>query len=72
MKTREEHLRECKRCALEYLDVGDVQNAIASMMSDLGKHDETRRLNPFIQQMGLAVAMSGDPLQARRWIEGFR
>jgi hypothetical protein len=71
-QTREEHLQGCKRRALEYLDAGDVQNAIASMMSDLSKHDETRKLNPFIQQMGLAVALSGDPVQARRWIEGFR
>jgi hypothetical protein len=70
--TREEHLVFCKLHALEYLDAGDVQNAIASMMSDLGKHDETKSYNQFIQQMGLAIALSGDPEQARRWIKGFR
>ena len=32
MKTREEHLQSCKQRALEYLNTGDVQNAIASMM----------------------------------------
>jgi hypothetical protein len=71
MKTRDEHLQWCKDRALEYLDAGDVQNAIASMMSDLRKHEETKSYNQFIEQMGLAVALSGDRVQARRWIEGF-
>jgi hypothetical protein len=70
-KTREQHLADCKRAALEYLDRGEVTNAIASMMSDMGQHEETRPMNAFLQQMGLAIATSGDPLQARRWIQGF-
>jgi hypothetical protein len=41
------------------------------MMSDMGQHEETRPMNAFLQQMGLAIATSGDPLQARRWIQGF-
>jgi hypothetical protein len=71
MKTREEHLAFCKQRALEYLDAGDVTNAIASMMSDLRKHDETRGINQFIAEMGLAIVVEQDPQQARRWIEGF-
>jgi hypothetical protein len=70
-KTREQHLADCKRAALEYLDTGDVTNAIASMMSDMRKHDETRVLNEFIVDMGLAIVVRGDPHEARRWIEGF-
>jgi hypothetical protein len=68
MKTREEHLADSKRAALEYLDAGDVKNAIASMLSDMRKHEG---INEFIVEMGLAIVVSGDPQQARHWIEGF-
>ena len=40
-ETRDEHLAWCKQRALEYADRGDTTNAVASMMSDLGKHPET-------------------------------
>lgn len=70
--TREEYLAECKTRALEYLRYGDVGNAIASMMSDLSEHAETRSYNKFVQQFGLTIAASGDIEQARRFIEGFR
>lgn len=43
--TRAEHLRWCKQRALEYLQPGQyfsLDEAMASMTSDLGKHDETR------------------------------
>lgn len=72
MRTREEHLQWCKEQALEYLNAGDVQGAIASMMSDLSQHEETKHINEFIQAMGLTIAMSNDYTEARRWIEGFR
>lgn len=39
--TRSEHLAWCKARALEYANRGDTTNAIASMLSDLGKHPET-------------------------------
>ena len=41
--TRDEHLAWCKARALEYLDAGDLVNAVASMASDLTKHPETGR-----------------------------
>lgn len=41
MSTRAEHLAWCKERALEYADAGDLANAWASMVSDLGKHPET-------------------------------
>lgn len=40
--TRAEHLAWCKERALEYCDQGDWMNAWASMVSDLGKHPETK------------------------------
>lgn len=69
---RDQHLADCKRRALEYLDAGDVQNAIASMLSDLSKHEDTRNYNKFLGALGLSIAASGDIHQARRFIEGFR
>ena len=38
---REDHMAWCKERALEYVDQNDNQQAFASMMSDLGKHEET-------------------------------
>jgi hypothetical protein len=40
MTTRAEHMKWAKDRALEYADQGDTGNAIASLMSDLGKHPE--------------------------------
>jgi len=39
--TREEHLQWCKDRAMEYVNRGDLLNAVTSMMSDLQKHPET-------------------------------
>ena len=36
-----EHLNWCVQRALEYYDVGDQTNAIASFMSDIRKHEGT-------------------------------
>jgi hypothetical protein len=40
--TRAEHLAWCKQRALAYVDSGDLMEAFVSMISDLGKHPETR------------------------------
>ena len=42
MRTREEHLAFCKKRALEYVAIGELQNALNSMMSDLTRHPETK------------------------------
>jgi len=44
MATRQEHLEWCKKRALEYIDINDLQQAFASMVSDLNKHPETKGL----------------------------
>ena len=70
--TRAEHLAWCKQRALEYIDLGDVKNALASMFSDLGKHEGTR--NHAAIQLGVMLMLAGhldDPREARRYIEGF-
>ncbi len=68
--TRADHLAWCKRRALEYLDAGDVQNAIASMMSDMNKHSECG-VNVYLAMLGMMHARDHDATAARRWIEGF-
>jgi hypothetical protein len=69
--TRQEHLEWCKKRALEYLDKGDIPNAIASMMSDMQKHEETKFNNPMLNLLGLRAAQCGDREEARRYIVGF-
>ena len=39
---RAEHLQWAKDRALEYADMGDVANAMASLGSDLNKHPDTK------------------------------
>ena len=70
--TRQEHLDWCKERALEYVDMGDLQNAYASMASDLSKHPETEKHAAI--SLGLMMMMGGHLSTAdkmRTFIEGF-
>jgi hypothetical protein len=69
-RTREEHLAWCKQRALEYVDHGDVVSAIASMMSDLNKHPDTKP-NHVMNMLALSYARDNDLDGARRFINGF-
>jgi hypothetical protein len=70
--TRGEHLVWCKTRALEYLDAGDVTNAMASMLSDLDKHPETKfQPGSILVMLGLQAAINNDDAAARRFIVGF-
>ena len=69
--TRVEHLAWCKKRAHEYLDRGDIRNAVASMMSDLNKHPETKLNDGTLSMLGLMAAASEDLNEARRYIDGF-
>lgn len=61
----------CKGRALAYLPA-DPKEAIASMLSDLNKHDETRgMLNGPLGMIGLMEAAHGTADSVRRFIEGF-
>lgn len=68
--TREEHLEWCKKRAREYLDEGDSMQAVTSMLSDLSKHEETRRIGKNLGMLGMFACTS--MREARRFIEGFR
>lgn len=71
MRTREEHLVWCKERALEYLNRGDLQNAVTSMGSDLQKHPALE-CPPHLLMLGGIRAMNFDTEGVRKWIEGFR
>jgi hypothetical protein len=67
---RDEHLAWARRRAHEYLDAGDVRNAVQSMMSDVQKHDETLFTAADVAR-GLSVIMANDRDLARQFINGF-
>lgn len=70
--TRSEHLAWCKKRALEYCDTGDINQAFASIASDLSKHDETSQHIGI--QLGMGLLLQGKlntPDAMRKFIEGF-
>ena len=69
--TRAEHLAWCKERALAYVDQGDVQNAFASLVSDLGKHTNTRDHGAI--ELGMMLMIGGQlstEAQMRDFIDG--
>jgi hypothetical protein len=71
MKDRAEHLAWCKQRALEYVDAGDLASAVASMTSDLGKHEQTATGNHHLMMLGMLYVAQHNVAGVRRWIEGF-
>lgn len=70
--SRDEHLKWAKDRALEYVEAGDMTNALASMMSDLPKHPELADHAGIM--LGMMLAASGHLRSAhdmRNWIVGF-
>ena len=70
--TRDEHLAWVRERALEYLEAGDPHSAVASLISDLGKHEETRSLSLDRYAEAVGAATAGDTEAVRRWIEAVR
>jgi hypothetical protein len=74
VKTREEHLAWCKQRALEYIDRGQVNEGLTSMMSDMRKHPETESKSGALDQLTVGLMMIGalsTPDQARKHINGY-
>lgn len=72
--TRQEHLQWCKDRALEYVKAGDNNQALASMLSDLGKHPETETSLKVCGPLGMMMLMSGQLSKAEqmeKFIKGF-
>lgn len=73
MIERATHLQWCKNRALEYVEIGDLENAITSMKSDLAKHPETK-INKSIEK-ALDIAVLYSPLTKKKvtkWINDFQ
>lgn len=68
--TREEHLAWCKQRALEYVNAGDLPNAVASMASDMNK-DARTAVHVCLVGVGMMEAAKSNTEGVRRWIEGF-
>lgn len=66
--TRVEHMMWCKARAMEYVNTGDYVNAVASMVSDLGKHPDTRAM---VQIAVMLMLIVKDKESARKFVEGF-
>lgn len=69
--TRAEHLQWAKSRALEYLEAGNLTDAWASFVSDLGKHPETaahRAIELGMLEMMIGGLNTADKL--RHHIEG--
>jgi hypothetical protein len=67
--SRTDYIHACREYALEYLDRGDIRNAVASMVGDMKKVPEAATAIENIDAI-LAVAR-GDFDAARAYIEGF-
>lgn len=69
---RQEHLQWAKARALEYVEAGDMNNAFASMASDMNKHPDTNDHTALT--LGFALLMAGHlstAEQMRKFIEDF-
>jgi hypothetical protein len=70
--TRDEHVAWCKKRALEYVDRGDLTQAMASMVSDLNKHPDTQGHSGC--DLGMMMMFTGHlktTQEMRKFIEGF-
>lgn len=69
--TAAEHIAWAKGRALEYVDAGDLTNAISSLISDLQKHPATLHHKVAARAMdGYVLALSGADA-VRQWVERF-
>ena len=69
---RQEHLDWCKQRAIEYLNENDLNQAFASMLSDMSKHPETQ--NHLALELGMTLKLRNHlstSAEMRNWIEGF-
>jgi hypothetical protein len=66
-----EHFAWARQRAMEYVEIGDGPTAMASLVSDLGKHEGTAGiLTPNLLTLFLGEVMIGGAQGARRFIDG--
>lgn len=71
--TEAERLEWCKARAREYLQRGDLVNAVASMISDMNQnYPGLKPCPPELAMIGVMYAANGDRNGVAAFIEGFR
>lgn len=69
--TAAEHFAWARERALEYVHMGDGGAALASLISDLGKHPGTAHImTADLQMLAMGEVMLAGPRGALRFIEG--
>ncbi len=71
---RAEHLQWAKNRALEYVKTNDLNQAFASIMSDLGKHKDLKNSRITCAEIGVPMKMGGmlnTPKEMTDFITGF-
>jgi hypothetical protein len=68
--TREQYVERSKERARSLLRVGEIREAVASMMMDMWKHPNCA-VPPEINAIGISAAAAGNAAVARVYIEGF-
>jgi hypothetical protein len=68
--TREQYVERCKESARALLRVGQIREAVASMMADMRKHPDCGVPHE-IHVIGISAAAANDVVVARAYIEGF-
>jgi hypothetical protein len=72
MQPKAQHLEWCKKRALAYVDQGELQQALSSMLSDLAKHPKTADHPGIPLAVGrMAIGDLATSGQVREFIEGF-
>jgi hypothetical protein len=70
MISRAEHLAWCKERALALVDAGEGAQAMASMISDLGKHPATQS-NLSVVGLLVMTTNASDLEEVRSFVNGF-
>lgn len=66
------YVQSCKNRAIEYVEIGDYNGAVYSMLSDLCKHPQTIDVKlVIIAAVRLAAKRPLTESQVRDWIDGF-
>ena len=68
---RDKYVERCKQRALDYLDRGDLRNAVASFVSNMNARPDCE-LPHHLAALGVLLLMRDDALGWRTLIEGFK
>lgn len=72
METAKEHLAWCVERAMEYANTGDMTNAWASFVSDVGEHEGTKHIRHHeLTAMMMISGLANTPKTFKDFIEGW-